>query len=129
MKKIVYFMTAFCLIFLAGCTSTTTPKETVKTYLENLKTGKYLESIQLLMLETEETPTQEELNELAQKFEDSIDEQNGIAEYEILSEVYNTDNTQANVIARVRYGDETEENMTFSLYKVDNKWLISLMDK
>jgi hypothetical protein len=129
MKKITVFAMAFCTMLLVACSlNSKSPSNTVKKYLECLKSGQYEKAIGYFDLEDQSDET--ELKMLAEKMGKSIQEKGGLKSYELVKdgETISEDGNSASVAVKITFGDETKEN-TFKLNKVNKEWKIDLLSK
>lgn len=128
MRKINYFFIALLAVVFVAC-SGSSPSGVVKDYLGNMKAGNYEQAIKMLNFGDNSSEAQEQLAALAGKMQESMDEVDGIKSYEIVSEEINETKDQAKVVAKVTYGDGSEDDMNMTLRKVDGNWLIIPMEK
>ena len=124
MKKITFLLVALATILFAGCSSKT-PSNTVKQYLNYIKTDNYEKAVECFFVE--ETASKEDLANLAAKMKEgnAKDGKNAIVKFEILKEEINDD--KATVEVKVFYQDKTEDTDTYKLKKNEKgEWKILL---
>ena len=125
MKKITILFVALAIILFAGCSSSSkTPENTVKTYLNYVKTDKYEKAVECFYFENE-TVSKEQLAAIAAKMRAGYAEEgkNAFTKFEILEKEIDEDN--ATVKVKMFYKDGTDDTETYKLRKNEKgEWLI-----
>ena len=133
MKKILFssLMAIVCFL-IASCSSTDTPGQALSHYMDALKNKNYEEVVNGIAFPDKLTP--EELQQakeqwralLEEKSAKTIEQQGGIASFEILSEEISEDGMTAKVSVKITYNDGSEETDNWDLAKSGDDWKWSL---
>lgn len=133
MKKILFssLMAIVCFL-IASCSSTDTPGQALSHYMDALKNKNYEEVVNGIAFPDKLTP--EELQQakeqwrvlLEEKSAKTIEQQGGIASFEILSEEISEDGNSATVTYKQVFGNGTEDDGTQKMVKKEGKWLMDI---
>lgn len=133
MKKILFssLMAIVCFL-IASCSSTDTPGQALSHYMDALKNKNYEEVVNGIAFPDKLTP--EELQQakeqwralLEEKSAKTIEQQGGIAGFEILSEEISEDGNSATVTYKQVFGNGTEDDGTQKMVKKEGKWLMDI---
>lgn len=122
MKKFLYIMiAAVALLGFASCSSST-PSATVKKAYACLQKNDIDGYMQYVDADEDD---REAVDALKQKLQTALQFQNGIKSYEITDEEVDADGETATVKVDVTFGNDTTQNTTVQLKKVDGKWKIT----
>ena len=124
MKKLTFLFVALAAILFVACSSSSnTPSNTVKTYLNCIKTDKYNKAVECYYFD--ESMSKEQLEAFAAKLKASYVEEgkNAINKFEILEE--EIDDNKAEVNVKIFYKDGTDDTETYKLQKNEKEeWKI-----
>lgn len=133
MKKILFssLMAIVCFL-IASCSSTDTPGQALSHYMDALKNKNYEEVVNGIAFPDKLTP--EELQQakeqwralLEEKSAKTIEQQGGIASFEILSEEISEDGNSATVTYKQVFGNGTEDDGTQKMVKKEGKWQMDI---
>lgn len=132
MKKLSLLILAVSVLFLAACSSGSSPKKPVEKYLSEIKAGNYNKALETFYTGGEDVP-KEQMDALAAKMQTSFEEQNGLASYEIISEEMQEPEEgqpeKAIVKVKVVYGDGKDQELDMPVVKTKDGWMIDMTAK
>lgn len=133
MKKILFSsLMAIVCILVTSCSSTGTPGKALSHYMDDLNNKNYEVVVNGIAfsdeLTAEELQTRKEQWKalLEGKSAKTIDQQGGIASFEIIAEEFSEDGNSATVTYKQVYGDGTEKEGSQKMIKKDGKWLMDI---
>lgn len=130
MKRVLTLLALAAVVFVSSCkgggtsTKLSGPEAAAKAAIEAVKKGDMKAFINTYNLSDDDKATLSALME--DKLQKELDKKGGIKSYEFVDT--NIDGDNATVKVKLYYNNDTEEESTFKLTKVDGKWLQE-MDK
>lgn len=121
MKKLFYFLLAVIFFSLSAC-SPNTPQGIVKTYLTNLKNEDYEKA--LMSFNFYDSIQADEKAIISETLKNIISSKNGISKFRIKDMKKNEDKTTGTLTAVIYYGNNTNEELSFEVVKIEGKWKI-----
>lgn len=129
MKKLFGFLMVMAVVCLVGC-SKNTPKGVVEDYYNYLQNKEYDKAAQCFASDNSQDESQKEeiVSQFSSKLKESLEEQNGLKSYKILSDSICNDST-AYVMTQYTLGNGETDDTKIKVVKEGEDWKIDPMSK
>ena len=121
MKKIIYFLITLVAFTFVAC-SPNTPQGVVKNYLKDIKKGEYEKA--LAKFDIRDSLNQKDIKMVVGAIKEEISSKSGISKFKITKQTISNNKTDGDVVAKVYYGNNTDDELRFKVIKTDKKWKI-----
>lgn len=126
MKKLFSIFTILCaVVFMASCSSPSTPSDVVKKQIEIFKSGKFEKLADIVYFKGGQTEESAQMfTAVGAKMGPEIEKKGGVDSFEITSEEISEDGATAKVKYSITYGNGNVETETAKTILQDGKWYI-----